>query len=232
MTDLPPPPPPPPPPPGPPGPPPSWNPPPSGGSAPDAGTALSYGWQKFQQNVGPLLIAVLIPFIVQAVLSFIGRTVNSVPAEIVLEIISIALGAAAGIGIYRVALQITAGERADIGKAFEYDRWGEWILFSIIFGLMVGIGLLLCIIPGLFVLAFFGLAPYFFIDQRMSLGEALTASRMAVSTKGLAFPILLSIVVGFLGIILCFFGLLVTEPIAYVAVAFLYRYAAGQSVAA
>ena len=39
---------------------------------------------------------------------------------------------------------------------------------------MVGIGLVLCIIPGLFVLAFFGLAPYYFIDRGMSLGEALT----------------------------------------------------------
>jgi hypothetical protein len=55
---------------------------------------------------------------------------------------------------------------------------------------------------------------------------------MAVQTKGLALPILLCIVVGFLGIILCFVGVLITEPIAYVAVAFLYRYAAGQSVAA
>jgi uncharacterized membrane protein len=221
VTDLPPPP-----------PPPSWNPPPGGDRSPDTGTALSYGWQKFQQNVGPLLIAVLIPVAVQIVLSFIGRGVNSFFVAIIFQIIGIALSAVAGIAIYRVALQITAGEPADIGKAFDYDRWGEWILFSIVFGLMVGIGLLLCIVPGLLVLAFFGLAPFFFLDKRMSLGEALTASRMAVQTKGLALPVLLCIVVGFLGVILCFVGVLITEPIAYVAVAFLYRYAAGQSVAA
>jgi uncharacterized membrane protein len=182
--------------------------------------------------VGPLIIAVLIPIFVQLVLSFIGRAVNSTAGEVVLEIIGVVLSAVAGIGIYRVALQITAGEPADIGKAFDYDRWGEWILFSIVFGLMVGIGLALCIIPGLLVLAFFGLAPYFFLDKRMSLGEALTASRMSVRTKGLAFPILLSIIVGVLGLILCCVGVLITQPIAYIAVAFLYRYAAGQSVAA
>jgi uncharacterized membrane protein len=223
VTDLPPPPPPQPP----------WSPPPGGDRSPDAGTALSYGWQKFQQNVSVLLIAVLIPVGVQLVLSIIGRAVvNSVFVEILFQIIGIALSAAAGIGIYRVALQITAGEPASIAKAFDYDRWAEWIIFSIIFGLMVGIGLVLCIVPGLLVLAFFGLAPFFFLDKQMSLGESLTASRMAVQVKGLAFPILLSIVVGFLGLILCLVGVLVTEPIAYVAVAFLYRYAAGQSVAA
>ena len=228
MTDLPPPPPPPSPP-----PPPPWNPPPGGGPAPSAGTALSYGWQKFQQNVGPLLVAILIPILVQLVLSAIARAVNSSwPVGIVFEIISIALSAAAGIGIYRVALQITAGEPADVGKAFTYDRWGEWIVFSVIFGLMVGVGLVLCIVPGLLVLAFFGLAPYFFLDKGMTLGEALTASRMAVRMKGLAFPVLLSIIVGILGLIVCIVGVFVTEPIAYVAVAFLYRYAAGQPVAA
>ena len=79
---------------------------------------------------------------------------------------------------------ITAGEPADIGKAFDYDRWGEWILFSIVFGLMVGVGLVLCIIPGLFLLAFFGLAPFYFIDGNMSLGEALTASREATTSQG------------------------------------------------
>jgi hypothetical protein len=108
VTDLPPPPPPQPP----------WSPPPGGDRAPDAGTALSYGWQKFQQNVSVLLIAVLIPVGVQIVLSIIGRAVvNSVFVEVLFQIIGIALSAAAGIGIYRVALQITAGEPASIAKA-------------------------------------------------------------------------------------------------------------------
>jgi hypothetical protein len=82
------------------------------------------------------------------------------------------------------------------------------------------------------VLAFFGLAPFYFIDARMSLGDSLNASRRAVSSKGLAFPILLSIVVGGLGLIACLVGAFITIPVAYVAVAYLYRYAAGQPVAA
>ena len=127
---------------------------------------------------------------------------------------------------------ITAGEPADVGKAFQYDRWGEWIVFSVVFGLSVGIGLVLCVIPGLFFLAFFGLAPYYFLDRRLSLGDALQASREAVSSKGLAFPVLLSIIVGVLGIIVCVVGVFVTEAVAYVAVAYLYRYATGQPVAA
>jgi uncharacterized membrane protein len=225
VSDVPPPPPPP--------PPPSQfgSPPPASG--PDVGAALSYGWKKFQANAGVLIIAVLIPVVAQLVLSAIGRLIgNSLVISLVFSALSVVVSAIAGIGIFRVALQITAGEQADIGKAYTYDRWGEWILFSIVFGLAVGFGLLLCIIPGLLVLAFFGLAPYFFLDRNMSLGDSFSAARNAASSKGLALPVLLAVIVGVLGVIACVVGLLVTEPVAYVAVAFLYRYAVGQPVAA
>jgi uncharacterized membrane protein len=222
VTDLPPPPPPPP-----------YDAPPPGSGAPDVGAAISYGWKKFQENVGPMLIVVLIPVAAQIVLLLIGQVaIKSVAGALVFQVIGIVVSAVAGLGLYRTALMITAGEPADVGKAFQYDRWGEWIVFSFVFGLMVGVGLVLCIIPGLFVLAFFGLAPFYFIDKRMSLGEALSASRAAVQSKGLAFPVLLSIIVGVLGVIACIVGVFVTEAIAYIAVAYLYRYATGQPVAA
>jgi uncharacterized membrane protein len=225
VTDLPPPPPPP--------PPPSWSPPPSGAGSPDVGTALSYGWAKFQTNVGPLLGVIGIQLVVQLGLSIIGRVViHSTVGVVIFQIFVAVVNAALGIGIYQMALMITAGETPDVAKAFQSDRWGEWIVFSLVFGLMVGVGLALCIIPGLLVLAYFGLAPFFFLDGRMGLGEALTASRTAVTANGLAFPILLSIIVGVLGIIACFIGIFVTLPIAYLAVAFIYRNATGRPVAA
>jgi hypothetical protein len=43
--------------------------------------------------------------------------------------------------------------------------------------------------------------------------------------------VLLCIIVGLLGAIVCGVGIFVTEPIAYVAVASLYRYAQGHPVA-
>jgi uncharacterized membrane protein len=213
--------------------PPPYGAPQPGPGGPDVGAAISYGWAKFQQKVGPLLIVVLIPVAAQIVLSLIAQTaVKGLAGALIFQVLGIVVSAVAGLGLYRVALQITAGEPADVAKAFQYDRWGEWVLFSFVFGLMVGIGLVLCIIPGLFVLAFFGLAPFYFIDGRLSLGDSLRASREAVSSKGLAFPVLLSIVVGVLGLIACIIGVFVTECIAYIAVAYLYRYATGQPVAA
>lgn len=199
---------------------------------PDTTSALTYGWRKFRDNVAPMLLVVLVPVAVQAVLSLVLRPVASGYAGLALaNVIGVILSVAASLGIYRVALMTTAGEAADVAKAYRYDRWAEWLLFSVVYGAILGVGLMVLVVPGLLFLAFWGLAPYYFLDARLSVGDALRASRDAVRRKGLAFPILASIVVGALGVILCIVGVIVTQAVAYVAVAFLYRYAADQAVA-
>jgi uncharacterized membrane protein len=221
VTDVPPPPP--------PRPPSGWVPP--GGGSPQAGTALSYGFNKYFANVGPVLAVIVVAIVVQVVFQLIELSVSSLVGRALFSIVGLVVSAVVSLGIYKTALMITAGQVPTVGQAFTYDRWGEWILFSIVYGLMVGIGLVLCLVPGLVVLAFFGMAPFFFIDRGMSLGDALSASRDAASNRGFAWPVLLSIIVGVAGVIACGIGLFVTAPAAYIAVAFLYRNAAGQPVA-
>jgi uncharacterized membrane protein len=204
---------------------------PPGGGSPDVGTALSYGFNKYFANWAPVLAVIFIPVAIQVLLSLIGQyVVKGLFGILVFQILSWVIGAIAGLGIYNMTLQITAGQTPDIGKAFTSDRWGEWFVFSFVFGLMVGIGLILCIIPGLFVLAFFGMAPFFFLDRGMNLADSLSASREAAS-RGYAVPVILAIIVGFLGVIACGIGALVTAPAAYIAVAFLYRGATNQVAA-
>jgi len=195
------------------------------------GTALSYGFNKYFANVGPVLGVIAIAIVAQLVVQLIELPVTSLIGRLLFSIIGLVVGAIVSLGIYKTALMITAGSIPTIGEAFSYDRWGEWLGFSIVYGLMVGIGLALCILPGLVVLALFGMAPFFFIDRGMSLGQALTASREAAMSRGFALPVLVSIFVGALGLVACFIGVFVTAPAAYIAVAFLYRNAAGQPVA-
>ena len=162
-------------------------------------------------------------------ISLFGQfVVGGIFGYVVFEIISVLVSMILYYGVYHMGLMITAGQPADIGKAFQNDRWGEWFAFALVYGLMVGIGLALCVIPGLFVITFFGLAPYFFIDRGMSIADALTASREAASSRGFALPVILCVIVGALGAIACGIGLLVTAPAAYIAVAFLYRGATNQ----
>jgi hypothetical protein len=210
-------------------PPPPYGSPPGGGS-PDVGTALSYGFSKYFANFGAVLLIILVAFAAQFIVQIVEIAVSSLFLKVILGVIGLVVGAAVSVGIYRAALMLTAGVTPTVGEAFTYDRWGEWIVFSIVYGLMVGISLALCIIPGLFVLAFFGMAPYFFIDRGMSMGDALTASREAAG-RGYAVPVILSVIVGALGFIACGIGALVTAPAAYIAVAYLYRGATNQVAA-
>jgi hypothetical protein len=196
-------------------------------------TALAYGWKNFRANLRPMLIVVLVPVVAQVVIAIAGRAlIHSVAKWFLFQIVGIVVAAIAGIGVPRLALMISAGEDPDVGRAFRYERWGSWIAFSVVFGLLEGVGLVLCVIPGVLFLAFFGLAPYFFLDRGMGIGEALRASRQAVVAHGLAFPVLLAIVFGALGAVVFVVGAFVTQAVAALALACLYRGAVGEPVGA
>lgn len=206
-------------------------PPPVSGGTPDIGAALSYGFNKYFGNVVPVLAVVLLPVLVQLIIGAIGQFVfKSFIAVLLLNVVSWIVSAVAAYGIFNISLMITRGEQADVGRAFTSDRWGEWFVFSIVWGLIVGIGFLLCIIPGILALTFLGLAPYYFIDKRMSLGDAFSAA-FDTAKRGYALPTIVAIVVGVLGVIACGIGVLVTAPAAYIAVAYLYRHANQQPIA-
>ena len=204
---------------------------PPGGGGPDVGAALSYGFSKYFANLGPVLGVIAVSLVAQILFQIIQLSVSSLVVRGLFSIVGFVVSAMLSIGVYKTALMLTAGETPTVGKAFTYDRWGEWISFAIVYSLIVAVGFILCIIPGLIALAFFGMAPYFFLDRGMTLGQALTASREAATSRGFAFPVLLSVIVGALGLIACFIGVFVTAPAAYIAVAFLYRNASGQPVA-
>ncbi len=200
----------------------------------DVGPALSYGWNKFTANLGPVLVIVLLPIGAQLILSLISRAVvDSFAGVLVFWVLSEVISLMLAIGIFNTGLMLTAGETPEVGKAFSTDRWGEWIVFALVWGIMVGIGLLLCGIGALVVIAIWGLAPFYFIDQRMSLGDALSASsRTTGQVPGLRVALALTALVGVAGIIACGVGVLATMPTAYIAAAYLYRVANNQPVAA
>jgi uncharacterized membrane protein len=197
-----------------------------------AGAALAYGWRGFRANAGPMLAVVVIPVALQLLLAVAGRVlIHSVAKWFLFQVVVIAVGAIAALGVVRLALMIAGGEDASVGAAFRYDRWGAWVVFAALFGLLEGIGLALCVIPGALFVAYFGLAPYFFVDRCMGIGDALRASRAAVTGNGLAFAVLSAVVVGSLGAVLLGVGGLVTQAVAALALAFVYRRVTDQPVA-
>jgi uncharacterized membrane protein len=202
-------------------------------SSPDLGAAISYGWRKFSTNVGPFVAIMLGPFAVLFVLEIIGLfVVRGYAGFGIFFALALLVGSVAYLGIFNAALMATSGRPIELGRAFHSDRWGEWIGFSLIYGLMLFVGSLLCGVGALFVVAFWGLAPFYFLEQGMGTSDALSASLAATrATPGL--PVALGVLglIGWVGGIVCGIGAFVSYPVAIVGAAYLYRGVVGQPIA-
>jgi uncharacterized membrane protein len=100
-----------------------------------------------------------------------------------------------------------------------------YILTVIVVGLGAFVGFILCIIPGIAWIIFTAYAPILALDKGMGPGEAISTSINWVKENfGQVFLILLvSWVVYIAGALLCGVGLLVSIPVALVAIIYSYR---------
>jgi len=101
----------------------------------------------------------------------------------------------------------------------------KFLLTSILFDLCVLGGLILFIIPGIYIILTYYFAPYLVLDKKMSVSEAFTRSKEMTSGKKIQI-LWFGIVIAFfalLGLIAIGFGVIATCAIAEVASFLLYR---------
>jgi uncharacterized membrane protein len=222
MTDYPPPPPPPPvPPPG------------SSDVQPaDIGPAFSYAWQKFTQYAGPLVLITLVVFVGTAILNGINFLVNRDSFTFGRFILSIVLWAASALvgfaleyGVVRAGLAVVEGREPTFAEAWNMDRFGPFIVAAILRGLLVFVGLLLCVIPGIIVWFLTIFTPFFVIDRNLAPMDAIANSVALVRRHAgkLVLFCLVAWLVYVAGAIVCLVGLLVSIPVALVATAYMYK---------
>jgi len=198
----------------------------------DVGSALSYGWKKFTENVGPFILLVLAVFVVIVVLNIVQSLLTpdsggflalfwSLALSIIVMIVSFIVQA----GVYRAGLGVTKGQEPSVSMLTETTNIGPYILTVIVVGIGAFIGFILCIIPGIAWIIFTAYAPILALDKGVGPGEAISTSINWVKENfGQVFVILLvSWVVYIAGAILCGVGLLVSIPVALVAIIYSYR---------
>lgn len=223
----------------PPPPPPGFNPPPppgamSSGGAFSPGAAISYAWSATVKNLGPLVLMTLVILLAQVVLQ-VGFSGGEGVIALLLSIATSVVSLILAMGLIRAALRVTDGGTPELSQLTETDQLGPYIVQAILVGLAIGIGLLVCIIPGLIAAVLFAFAGYAVIDSRD--GDAVGAIKRSFEiVKGnfgavLGLMVLL-ILVNIVGALLCGIGLLFTYPMTSVAIAYAYRTLNGQPVAA
>jgi uncharacterized membrane protein len=212
---------------------PSWDQPGQPGQPLEVGAAVSYAWAKFQQHAGALILIALVIALANLIGFAISLVVEDFFVALMLQIVFFIIGQILTVGIINASLMVTRGETPELGKVFATERLGPFIIASILYGIAIFVGLVLCIIPGIiaaFMLSFYG---FYVLDQNAEPVAALSASFNLVKDNfGIVFLIVLvAFVINFIGAALCGIGLLVTAPICWIILGYAYRRLNNQSVA-
>ena len=176
------------------------------------------------------MIAVFVAFIVISIIQAVLTPNNS--SSFVALIWSAAIGVIAyaitfivQAGVFRAGLGVTKGEAPSVSQLTDTTNIVPYILTVLLVGVGAFVGFILCIIPGIIWLIFTAYAPILALDKGLGPVEAITTSLNWVKDNfGQVFLILLvSYLVYLVGACLCGVGLLVSVPVALVAMVYSYR---------
>ncbi len=129
------------------------------------------------------------------------------------------------VGVIRAAIRATLGQEPGVDALLDSHNLGRYLLFQLAYAFLVGLGILLCIVPGLLVIFFFQLGPYFVLDRGMGVRQALIASARAIRQNIAAafFMTVVNVLVLLAGGMLFGVLTLLALPVATLFTAHLYR---------
>jgi len=195
---------------------------------------VSYGWNAYWKNVGPMLVLTIVIVVVNVVLSVIGQASDSVAVSVLFNVVGWIVGLLLAFGLIRASLAVTRGEQPEIGMLFRADGFGPYLFASILFGLGAAIGLILCIVPGIIFAIAFMFYGYVISERGEGISPTEALSRAAEISRGHRWELfglgIVLLLINFIGLLACGIGLLFTYGITALAVAYAYRSLTGQSV--
>ena len=154
-----------------------------------------------------------------------GLAMHEPAFSFVLSLVQVAINMVIGIGLLNICLKFLDKQKPKYKDLFYYKPIVNYLLASIVEGLIVIGGFILLIIPGIFFALRLQYAVYLVVDKDLGPVEAIKTSWKM--TKGNAwnlffFGILLGLI-NILGFLCLIIGLFVTVPLSMLATAFVYR---------
>jgi hypothetical protein len=153
-----------------------------------------------------------------------------VGATFVISLIQSVIGLLAGVlmgGLFFLIFKLIRRERAEFGDCFAGFNLAflQLFLVGLIVNLLVAVGILLCILPGIYLAVVWVFAIPLVIDKKMEFWPAMELSRKVVSRHWWVIfgMMLVGMLVGFAGLLVCFVGVYVAQPVILGAFAFAYE---------
>lgn len=194
--------------------------------------ALRFGWETVKQNLGLILVLVLVsgviyyvPSVIQAVVGEIDGTALGAVSALV-TIVFWPFQVAVSLGWLKIGLNFVDGKGSTVNDLFIYWRYFfKYLIAGLVYALIVAGGLILLIVPGIIWAVKFQFWPYLLVDKNLGPIEAIKASGKI--TQGAKWNLFLFgwllFFVNLLGVLALLIGLLVTIPVTMLASAFVYR---------
>lgn len=208
----------------------------------DIGAAFRWGFVAFRRKPGILIglaAIVFVIFVIQGlgsgpITDLLERTLancenlaseecqaavnSSMSAILVTLVMSVIFTALAGIakyGVYRASLGMTREREPLLSDMLPEAHFGAFALFAVVYSIATIVGLGLCLLPGLVVILFFQLTPFYILDRGMPVGDALKASARAARANLVPMLILTVFIVGTMLIGSILFGVLMLVLLPY-----------------
>ena len=184
----------------------------------DIGDCFSRSWNLVRDNFWLLVGATAVALVIGSLLWFVPAL--GIPAAVFLALVFQG-------GLQWLFLKRVRGEPADMGDVFAGFSLAfvPLLLAGIVVHVLVGIGLALCIVPGLYlIVAWRMFVPLLIVDQGLEFWPAMELSRKVVTKHWWqCFGLLpLAALVGLLGLLGCIVEIFFTMPIAVGATVYAY----------
>ena len=168
---------------------------------PNIGDGLSIGWEKFRENMGPIIVAHL--------------------CAMLLGLIPVVGGFLALPGMLYVGLKAVRGQSVEAKDGFVGLQAA---VDNIVMGLLQIIGLIACCIGVYVTQAIFIQGTFLIVDKGMGWSDAKDRCMEQIKPNWLSWTLYVFVLglVGGLGAILCGVGILITLPIATIGFAYAY----------
>jgi uncharacterized membrane protein len=183
------------------------------------GAAVKFGWETTTGNIGLLVFGWII-FIA------IGMMPAVATDSMVVAVVAWVFDLVVWMGLMRMTLKFVDGSKGELADLFStFHLILRYLIASIAVGIIVVIGLILFVIPGIYWGIRFYMFGWVIVDKDVGPFEAMRLSWEM--TRGSCWNLFLfSLLLGginILGMLALFIGLLITVPLSVIAIGYVYR---------